>query len=430
MARPKKDREINIVHFSFFDLLFGAFGAFIFLMIMQVISTINMVDIDIQKLVDQTIREKSALSARLKEFQDMERRLQDLQVQYDRLLTENESLTAEAKNLRRNLTDMSEELNALREFRKKAVNRDNIIKLLEEKNSKLVQELKTANEKLAAISVIPLKIKTTALPIFITEENINVFVAAEGGTPPYNWEVIGGLPGGLSFNQETGALSGSPVKAGDYTVNVKLTDAEGLSVRSPGIDLKIIKKYEEPVEEISPWFVILAVVSLFLLFYALWVKIKYNRYAGENEQLKAENSKIKEDIKQFGDFPEKLAQMKDEIKKMNDKKRSLELDEHKRQEPMRLLEEKLAAANKQNNDQKMQIEKLKQEVKQEKMKQEAKQKEAAAPKSLSTELHFKWNTPYHDMELLLGDILKPASKIHLQGNQKQDDIVITIFAGQ
>ncbi|MEI6826208.1 MAG: putative Ig domain-containing protein [Desulfuromonadales bacterium] len=50
-----------------------------------------------------------------------------------------------------------------------------------------------------------------------------------GGTAPYSWVVVSGtLPAGLSINQDTGIVSGTPTAAGDYTFNLKASDANGI----------------------------------------------------------------------------------------------------------------------------------------------------------------------------------------------------------
>jgi Putative Ig domain/PKD domain len=48
-----------------------------------------------------------------------------------------------------------------------------------------------------------------------------------GGTAPYTFSVTGTLPGGLTLNTSTGAISGTPTAAGNFTLQVK--DANGVA---------------------------------------------------------------------------------------------------------------------------------------------------------------------------------------------------------
>ena len=53
-------------------------------------------------------------------------------------------------------------------------------------------------------------------------------LAATGGTPPYTWAITSGqLPDGLKLDSSTGAISGTPAKAGSYTFTVQVTDSRG-----------------------------------------------------------------------------------------------------------------------------------------------------------------------------------------------------------
>ncbi len=57
----------------------------------------------------------------------------------------------------------------------------------------------------------------------------SVVLEVTGGTPPYAWSVepgAGSLPPGLTLNTTTGALSGTPTAAGDYTFAVRVTDSK------------------------------------------------------------------------------------------------------------------------------------------------------------------------------------------------------------
>ena len=53
-------------------------------------------------------------------------------------------------------------------------------------------------------------------------------VSASDGTPPYRWSVSAGRPpGGLTLNQSTGILSGTPDAAGTFTFTVQAADSAG-----------------------------------------------------------------------------------------------------------------------------------------------------------------------------------------------------------
>ena len=291
MARQKKEREVSIVHFSFFDLLFGAFGAFVFLMIMQVISTLNLVDVDIQKLVDDTVQEKVTLTKELERYKETDLLFKNLQQQHSQLMDdrkklaqEKEQISDKAVNLETRIGSLQRELGFLKKYQKTAQKKGEEIKALEEENKRLGASLDKAQSKLSAIKTTPLKIKTTSFPATITEEQVNLALAAEGGSTPYSWHLEGKLPKGLSFNQVTGTISGIVKSAGDYKFNVKVTDARGLSVKTKNdISFKVIRKYEEQKKKVSSWFVIMALISSLLLMYILWGKYKTRRYIKKME---------------------------------------------------------------------------------------------------------------------------------------------------
>jgi predicted ribosome quality control (RQC) complex YloA/Tae2 family protein len=285
VARPKKNREISIVHFSFFDLLFGAFGAFVFLMIMQVLSTLNLVDVDIQKLVDETVQEKVTLRKELEQYEETDRVLHDLQQKYERvfedrkqLVQEKERLSDKTSKLEVKVSSLQRELDSLIKFKETVEKRGDAIKALEDENKGLRKSLEKVQRRLAGTKTTPLKIKTRSFPTTITGEQIHLALAAEGGSAPYTWEVEGRLPIGVSFDKMMGTISGVVKTDGNYTFKVKVTDAKGLSVKNhKDISLNVIKRYEEQKKKVSPWFVVMTIISSLLLVYIMWGKYRAHK---------------------------------------------------------------------------------------------------------------------------------------------------------
>jgi len=82
----------------------------------------------------------------------------------------------------------------------------------------------------AAFTVIPpapLAITTTSLAAGKIKVNYAALLAATGGLAPYRWSLATGrqLPAGLALNGTTGLVAGKPLKAGTYSITVKVTDA-------------------------------------------------------------------------------------------------------------------------------------------------------------------------------------------------------------
>jgi len=64
------------------------------------------------------------------------------------------------------------------------------------------------------VSATPLKVTTTSLPSAISGAAYSQTLQANGGTPGYKWSIASGsLPPGLTLNQTTGAISGTPTSA-------------------------------------------------------------------------------------------------------------------------------------------------------------------------------------------------------------------------
>lgn len=65
-------------------------------------------------------------------------------------------------------------------------------------------------------------------------------VTVVGGTPPYTFEIISGtLPDGLTLDENTGAITGTPTTGGTFNFTVQVTDADLNTGESPGCQVVI-----------------------------------------------------------------------------------------------------------------------------------------------------------------------------------------------
>ncbi len=82
--------------------------------------------------------------------------------------------------------------------------------------------------KTFTLTVNPAKLLVTTISLSTGQVGhpYSAAVAATGGTTPYIW-TASGLPAGVTVNASTGAISGTPTKAGSYTARVKVTDSAG-----------------------------------------------------------------------------------------------------------------------------------------------------------------------------------------------------------
>ena len=79
-------------------------------------------------------------------------------------------------------------------------------------------------------SALFLSLETSSLPDAVVGQNYSEALKAEGGDPPYRWEIISGrLPDGLQLSN-TGVLSGKPTTPGEILFEVRVSDQSGLSV--------------------------------------------------------------------------------------------------------------------------------------------------------------------------------------------------------
>jgi hypothetical protein len=307
VARIKKDRELNIIHFSFFDLLFGAFGAFVFLMIIQVITSLNMVDQKIQDMVNQLITDKTELQKELVGYQEVKAQLNEavssttgLQERLDRERQEHEKLDKlhDEKTLER---DQLFEKNTLLQSQIESLqnNLDNLSKI-NESNAEVQQQiisLRSEQEKIQSLYsqalaklkeyekeaelkklIAKLHLQSPKFPTLKSEESIAVSVATYGGYPPYSWELHGNLPAGVSLDTKSGILSGKPASAGEFTFRVKVVDQKGTSVESDSIPMKVVSEKSKDKKKVSPLFMVVSILCVLLLLYIGWEKYKIKKY--------------------------------------------------------------------------------------------------------------------------------------------------------
>lgn len=74
-----------------------------------------------------------------------------------------------------------------------------------------------------------LSIITSTLNLGVTNSAYSSPVAAQGGVAPYKWSAVG-LPTGLTINQSTGTIGGTPKTAAKSTVTVTVTDNRGSKI--------------------------------------------------------------------------------------------------------------------------------------------------------------------------------------------------------
>ena len=162
MARQHKNLKISIVPLSFFDLLFCTFGAFFFLMIMHVITTLNLIDIDYKNLIDNTNQENKELRQNLQLYKDVDKKFKHLQQQYDKLneerikiIRENKDLLASNSKHDKSIRLMQEKLDAYEKYPDKYKGKDVYFKTLEDRIHSLEgQNHRIEKEKIALQGII------------------------------------------------------------------------------------------------------------------------------------------------------------------------------------------------------------------------------------------------------------------------------------
>lgn len=82
-------------------------------------------------------------------------------------------------------------------------------------------------------------ISTTSLNEGVVNESYSATINASG-TRPITWTTSGNVPTGLSINESTGVLSGTPTTAGNYTFSVTATNSQGSDSKSYTVNIYIL----------------------------------------------------------------------------------------------------------------------------------------------------------------------------------------------
>jgi hypothetical protein len=87
--------------------------------------------------------------------------------------------------------------------------------------------VQTQTHTFANVTIVAaLTITTTAVPNGVVGTAYSVTLAAQNGQAPFTWSITSGaLPGGLSLNASTGAITGTPTSSGIVSFSVRVTDS-------------------------------------------------------------------------------------------------------------------------------------------------------------------------------------------------------------
>lgn len=90
----------------------------------------------------------------------------------------------------------------------------------------------------------PLVITTTSLPDASEATEYSAQLTASGGTPPYAWNLGGGLPGNLSLSP-LGTISGTPYESGGFDLILSVTDSSApLKGATTRIHLNVLAPFD------------------------------------------------------------------------------------------------------------------------------------------------------------------------------------------
>src|SRR5713226_7133506 len=88
----------------------------------------------------------------------------------------------------------------------------------------------------------PLQVTTNSLPSAVVQQSYSAKLTAIGGISPFRWSILSGqLPSGMTLFADTGAISGTPMSAGDFDFTVGVADAgsSGFLAASQHLRLKV-----------------------------------------------------------------------------------------------------------------------------------------------------------------------------------------------
>jgi hypothetical protein len=75
-------------------------------------------------------------------------------------------------------------------------------------------------------AIIPPQFGQSSIPALTVGKAFSAYLTVSAGAGPYSWSIVSGsLPAGLKLGSD-GAVSGTPTKAGSYSVTIRVTDSE------------------------------------------------------------------------------------------------------------------------------------------------------------------------------------------------------------
>jgi hypothetical protein len=85
-----------------------------------------------------------------------------------------------------------------------------------------------------SLTIIPaVAINQGSIPSGVQNSPYSTMLTASGGTPPYSWSLTSPNSDGMTINGNSGAISGTPTAAGQFTLNVTVNDSNsGVASRS------------------------------------------------------------------------------------------------------------------------------------------------------------------------------------------------------